>query len=380
MATAIAPYERITDVIVNMKVQQPIPEVGFGNLLLLNEVTADNSAGVPNSATALEGLLKTITDSTTGAVYKEYGSMDAISLDYDSQSATYAKANSYFAQDAASDRIAILSYPTGKLEESLGAFWFQNWYFMAFVDTTNTDDVTLASNICEVNALKFLFVQKEKVEDHAAWEGNGYTVDLIQPLEDAMDTGFIGSVASKTVGSQTWKFKKINGITPHDYSSTDFATINLHHAIAYVTVNSVEQTSEGWTSNGEYIDSLHGDTWVKVSVQANVQTLFQENPKIPYEKSGIDLITSVVFNTLTTAWEQGIILTDDATKQGDFSVAATERDAQSLSDLSKRHYGGISFTYHRSGAIHSATINGLVVSDTITTPKAATTSTASSQQ
>lgn len=370
MATAIAPYERIQDVVVNLKEQQPIARIGYGNFLLVTKTPAAGSdgagGGVPNNATSKDGLLASITDSTTGAVYKEYASAEAFSMDYDSETPEYAKAVMYFNQEAASDRIAILSYPEGQLEASLGAFWWQNWYFMAFVDNTATDDITLASNICEANVLKFLFVQAESVDDHAAWEGNQYTVDLVHPLDEAMDAGFVGAVASKTVGSQTWKFKTIAGLTSQSFSATDFAGITAHHAIAYVNVNKVDETSEGWTSNGEYIDNLHGDTWIKVNVQGNVQTLFQQNPKIPYEKSGIDLITSVVNTTLTTAWEQGIILTNEATKQGDFSVSATDRSAQSVEDLSKRHYGGISFQYHRSGAIHSSTINGLVVSDTIT--------------
>lgn len=372
MDTAIAPYTRITDVIVNLKVQQPIPSIGFGNFLLLNKLAAEGTA--PANATTNDGLLSTITDSTTGAVYKEYSNLDALVLDYDASTPTYAKAASYFEQDEASDRIAVLTYPEGKLQESLGAFWFKDWYFMSFVEN-DPIDMTLASNIAEANVLKFLVTQVEKVEDFATWEGNDFTINLVHPLDQVADAGLVGSVASKPVGSVTWKFKQIKGITSVAYSDTDFAAITKHHAIAYINVNGVDETSEGWVSSGDYIDSLHGDTWIKVMVQNNVQEAFQKNDKIPYEKSGIDLLTGIVSNTLQTGYEQGIILTDEATKKGDFSVSATDRDAQSLEDLSKRHYGGISFTYHRSGAIHSATINGLVMSDTITTPKATASST-----
>ncbi|MGO2858851.1 hypothetical protein LASUN_13010 [Lentilactobacillus sunkii] len=369
MATAIAPYGRITDVIVNLKVQQPIPQIGFGNILFVTKTPVPDKdghgGGVPNNATTTDGLLRSITDTKTGAVYKEYSNIDALALDYDSSTPMYAKAAMYFTQDAASDRVAVLSYPDGKLQDSLGAFWFQDWYFMVF-DKDDPTDMALASNICEANLLKFLVVQEESVDAFSAWEGNQYTIDCVHPMDEAMDAGFIGSVASKTVGSATWKFKQINGLTTQDFSSTDFTGINNHHAIAYVMVNGTPETSEGWTSNGEYIDSLHGDTWVKTMVQLNVQKDFQQNDKIAYEKSGIDLLTGTVYNTLDTAWQQGIVLTDDATKKGDFHVEASDRNAQSLQDLSKRHYGGIQFWYHRSGAIHSATINGVVQSDTIT--------------
>ncbi len=369
MTTAIAPYGRITDVIVNLKEQQPIPQIGFGNILFLTKTPAPDShgkgGGVPNNTKTTDGLLRSVTDSTTGAVYKEYSSIDALALDYDSSTPLYNKATTYFNQQFPSDRVAVLSYPEGKLQDSLGAFWWQDWYFMVF-DQDDPEDMTLASNICEANLLKFLVVQEKSVDAFSPWEGNEYTIDLVHPLTEAMDAALIGRVASKTVGSVTWKFKDLDGITTQDYSATDFAGITNHHAIAYVMVNGTPETSEGWTSNGEYIDNLHGDTWVKTMVQLNVQKKFQENDKIPYEKSGIDLLTSVVYNTLDTGWQQGIILTDDATKKGDFNVTSSDRDAQSLEDLSKRHYGGIQFTYHRSGAIHSATINGLIKSDTIT--------------
>ncbi|PAK60574.1 hypothetical protein B9K02_00400 [Lentilactobacillus kefiri] len=369
MTTAIAPYGRITDVIVNLKEQQPIPQIGFGNILFLTKTPAPDShgkgGGVPNNAKTTDGLLRSVTDSTTGAVYKEYSSIDALALDYDSSTPLYNKATTYFNQQFPSDRVAVLSYPEGKLQDSLGAFWWQDWYFMVF-DQDDPEDMTLASNICEANLLKFLVVQEKSVDAFSPWEGNEYTIDLVHPLTEAMDAALIGRVASKTVGSVTWKFKDLDGITTQDYSATDFAGITNHHAIAYVMVNGTPETSEGWTSNGEYIDNLHGDTWVKTMVQLNVQKKFQENDKIPYEKSGIDLLTSVVYNTLDTGWQQGIILTDDATKKGDFNVTSSDRDAQSLEDLSKRHYGGIQLTYHRSGAIHSATINGLIKSDTIT--------------
>ena len=368
MANAIAPYGRIQDVIVNMVLQQPVPSIGFGNLLLLNKISTPET--MPKNATVTDGLLQTITDSATGAVYNEYSNIDAVAMDFNSSTKLYNHAATYFTQKYASDRIAVLNYPEGKLQEALGAFWYQDWYFMTFVEN-DQEDMTLASNIAEVNARKFLFTQEEKVEDFASWEGNDWTVDLIHPMDEAFASGFVGRVGSRTVGSITWKFKEIEGLTPQAYSATDFTGITNHHAIAYVMVNKKPETSEGWTSTGEYIDSLHGDTWVKVSIENTVQEAFQENDKIPYEKSGIDLITGLVYNVLNKAWAQGIILTDDATKKGDFSVTATDRSAQSIQDLSKRHYGGISFTYHRSGAIHSATINGLVKSDTITTPKTA---------
>ena len=76
-------------------------------------------------------------------------------------------------------------------------------------------------------------------------------------------------------------------------------------------------------------------------------------------------MSGVVTQVLEEAYEQGIILTDPITGKADYSVDTTSRDEQSQQDISDRHYGGLSFTYHVSGAIHTVTVNGQVQSDTI---------------
>lgn len=362
-------FSRISDVDVVLTLQKPTPQIGFGNMVILTVTPAAGASGtgggVPNKATKTDGLLLSKTDTESGAVYNEYASIDAVELDYPSTTNVYAKASAYFAQKNPSDRVAVLSYPTGKLDVALKNFWFYNFYFAIF-DTNNPADQATASNIFEANKNKFLFVQAESTDYFSAWEGNNYTVDLVHPLTEAMDAAFIGRCASETVGTITWKFKTLVGITAQDYTMAEFTGINQHHAIVYVNVADTDETSEGWTSSGEYIDNEHGDIWIKTMVQYNVQKDFQNNEKIPYEASGINLLSGTVFNTLQTAYDQGIILTDDTTKKGDFKVGASDRSAQSLADLSKRHYGGIQFWYHRAGAIHSATIYGVVKSDTAT--------------
>jgi hypothetical protein len=363
-----APFDRVSDVNVVVNLQSPSPKIGFGNICILTVTPAAGSdgtgGGVPNVATDKDGLLLSKTDPESQAVYKEYGNFDAIALDYPETTDIYRKAASYFAQKNPSDRLAVLSYPAGKILPALKNFWFNNFYFAVF-DKPNPDDEITASNIFEINKSKFLVTQSVKPTDYASWEGNDYTVNLVHPMNEAFDTAFLGRCASSLVGSINWKFKQLIGITPQELTASEKKAIDQHHGIVYVDIADVGETSAGWTSSGQYIDQLHGDIWIKTMIQYNVQKLLQNNDKIAYEQSGINLIQSVVNNTLEQAYQQGIILTNEATKHGDYSVTASSRDVQSLVDLSARRYGGIQFTYHRAGAIDSVTITGLIKSDTI---------------
>lgn len=399
--TRVAPYQRVSDVDVIMTIEKPRPVMGLGNLLILTEIdaskipstpastTGDNKDadaqpkaqsqdfnqvtydehGVPNVCTKQTGLLLSKADPKSGAVYKEYSDLDAVSEDYPEGMPVYFKSNFYFAQNYHSDRIAVLAYPKGKLNDALGAFWYNNWTFAVFADSKNSiGDYIQASNIFEANKDHFLVLQFETSEaiDNAKLGGQDYTIATVHALNEAMDSALVGATASLTVGSVTWKFRKLNGITPDDLTVGERKGIDSSHGIAYITVMGEPETSEGWTLSGDYIDNLHGDIWIKSNIQGKIQTLLQQNNKIPYEASGINMLVAAVTEVLATGWEQGIILTDDATKKGSYSVTASPRSAQSIEDISKRHYGGINFTYHRSGAIHTVTVNGTVQSDTIT--------------
>ena len=180
-----------------------------------------------------------------------------------------------------------------------------------------------------------------------------------------MDSALVGAVATLTVGSVTWKFKQLKGVTPEVLTSNELSAIHGAHAFAYVEVSGVGETSEGWTMSGEYIDVIHGIIWVNTNMENKLEKFLQKNGKVSYDQVGITRINGVATQVMEQAYAQGIILTDETTGKGDYTVATSPRSEQSQQDLSDRHYGGLSFTYHVSGAIHTITVHGEVQSDTI---------------
>lgn len=372
--STVAPFDRVSDVNVIMTVIHPRPVTGLGNLLILNPVapSTDGKAGdttaLPDELSAqdrMNGILLRKTDPSSKAIYREYKNVDAVAVDYPEKSTVWNKASTYFAQSNHSDRVAVLDYDPSKLYDSLKAFWFFNWTFaIQAVSKVDQDAVTL-SNIFERNQDHFLVLQTNDISEYDKLFGQNYTIGLKHDTSEAMDAALVGANATLTVGSITWKFKELVGITTESLTSNELSGINHCKAIAYVSVNGRGETSEGWTLSGEYIDVLHGILWVKTNVQGKLENFLQENGKVPYEQRGITQLSGVVTQVLEQAYEQGIILTNSITGKGDYSVSTTSRDEQSQQDISDRHYGGLSFTFHVSGAIHTVTVNGQVQSDTI---------------
>lgn len=385
----IAAYDRPMDVNVIMTVLHPQPVKGLGNILLLNMTTPSSSgssaggaggSGTGGSATPpasttlpdtlsnadrLNGLLLRKTDTSTGAIYREYKNLDAVAVDYPEGSPVYKKASAYFAQDNHSDRIAILDFAKDKMLDALKAFWYFNWTFGVLVDNTIDESTLKLSNIFEANKDHFLVLQTNDLSKYTDMFGQNYTIGLKHDLAEPMDAAFVGNIACLPVGSITWKFKPLNGITPEDLTTQELAGINDTHAIAYEEMMGRGQTSEGKTLSGEYIDLLHGVMWVQTTAQSRLQLLLQENGKIPYETKGINMIVACLTQVMNEAYNRQIIMTDEETGRGMFKITATPRSEQSREDLSNRHYGGITFEYHASSAIHTITVNGAVDSDTI---------------
>lgn len=375
-ATVTSPFDRVTDVDVVMSVIRPQAVRGLGNLLILNASAAPaggSGSGKPTTPLSdelsdderLNGLLLRKTDPDSGAMYREYKDIDAVRQDFDKTTDVYKKANIYFAQPNHSDRVAVLDYQTGKERDALGAFWNFNWTFAvrAKSDSDNTAIVTLA-NIFEANKDHFLVIQSNSESDFTHLQGQNYVIGLKHNVDEPMDAALVGAVATLPVGSTTWKFKTLNGITPDTLTSKELASINRVHAIGYTTVAGKDQTTEGKVLSGEYIDTLHGVIWVKSNFESDLEKLLQNNNKIPYEQTGINMILATGTQVLNRAYEQGIIA-NTADGKPDFTISASSREEQSAQDRSDRHYGGISFAYHASSAVHSLTVHGSVNSDTI---------------
>lgn len=370
------PFKKKSDVNVSISIVHPTVLTGLGNMLILHKKETTPATPAPSGQDEASssndlmanGIIYDKTDAVSGANYREYTSTDAVETDYDVDSAVAKKAASYFSQESPSDRIAVLSYPSGKLPDALKAFWFNNWVFSIF-DVKSLEDAKAVSNIYEANRDHFLVIETDTPSDFVPFVGQDFTIETVSEHKDDIDSALLGKVANKQVGTQNWKFKQLKDVTPDDLDVAALDEINRLHAIAYTTVGGINsalpETTAGTTASGEYIDSLHGDLWIKTNIENRIETLLQTNDKIPYDQHGIDLISSQVNMVLAQAVSFGIIKIDDKTGNGIYTVTTSPRSEQSQKDLSDRHYGGISYEYQRSGAIDTVTVKGTIDADTL---------------
>lgn len=360
MATS---FSRISDVTIKLAVSSPTAVTGLGNVMIIAAAQTTSDGKATTGATIDDGLITSVTDSASGGVFKTYPTLEVLQKDFGTGTAVYKKAKTYFDQENPSDRISVLTYASGKATDALGAFWNADWTFAVLADNKDTNLLQIA-NTFEANEDHILVIQVAQASDLTSYKSLNYTIGCVHDANEAMDAALLGRCASLTVGSITWKFKDLKDVTPQDVTAGEKAAIDAAHGIAYITVHGKAQTSEGFVLSGEFIDEIHGEIWVKNNLEANLESLLQSNPKVPYDATGIAMIQGVVTSTLQVATDQGIVLVNGNGK-GDFTVSSTPRSAQSTADLSARRYAGCKFSYTPSGAVHTVEVNGVVDSTTV---------------
>ena len=360
----------LSDITVKLNVETPSVPVNMGNLALFVKGDKQNVEGF-NSYEDLQ---------------KVYGSNDLVKQ----------VANGYFSQDDHGNKLFVITYTD--VATAATAYYGEGWEFATVipgvkvvtpsentggdqnkekeavtVDTTNDlADTVALSNFIDSKKERFAIVglpataeNVAKIADTKKAFGNSpRTIFFVSGADQAEAEygigGLVGAVGNETVGAFTWKFRKIGGVKPVDLTVTQIQKLHENNAFTYVTKAGLDQTSEGKTLSGEFIDALHGDDWVKASLETELQKLLSNSKKITFDSAGIAQIDATVTAVLTTATNNGIISENPETKAGEFSVYTASRAESSDEDVAQRNYTGLKFSYTRSGAIHTVKVNGQI--------------------
>ncbi|ELU8995703.1 DUF3383 family protein [Enterococcus faecalis] len=326
--------EKISDVNVKIDIMHPQPIVGLGN-----------------PAIFVQGAKQD---------YKEYTNLETLVKDFANSTNVYKKADAIWKQDNKPYTISVITFAEDSIADAAKSYFYNDWHFALLANYEENDALAL-SNLIEENEFKFLVLQTSTVEELSVFAGNNLTIGLVHPSEEYFDAALIGNTANLTVGSVTWKFRHdLVGITANPLTAGQLQEIDRANAIAYVTKAGIPQTSEGKTLGGEFIDSLHGDHWVKSNIETKVQRLLSTTDKLTFDSNGIALLDTTVANVLETAFTNGIIDIVDETGVGNYSVIALSRQELNPDDVAARNYKGLSFKYKRSGAIHTVDVTGTI--------------------
>ncbi|USK71762.1 DUF3383 family protein [Peribacillus asahii] len=314
-------------------------------------------------------LILTVGTEVTYKEYKGKGALEALVVDYPTNTTAYAKAKSVLAQKNKPDLVAVATYVAvtpeagQSLLEVVQKYYGKPWHFALLADATATEAVPV-SDFIEEKEFKFLVLQSANKAELAQFSTKPRTLVYYHPGKpnEHLDSAVIGDVASLTVGQATWKFRKnLVGITAVEDDS-ELDEIHALGANMYVEKAGVPQTSEGLACVGErteYIDFYHGQDFVKADAETRLQSLLTDNDKIPSNDTGISMIASTFTTTLETAGQQGIVESNNEGYQ--YEVNTIPWDEVDEADREKRVYTGVTFSYSPQGAIHKIKVNGTVV-------------------
>lgn len=327
----------IQDVQVTINVAYPAPRIGLGRAVIFTQAPGE-------------------------ATYKEYTTLAGLEADYPKGTAANAKAGTVFMQKNRPDIVAVATYDTD-IVDSLEEFYARPWHFALIANDVPAAQAAAATFI-DAKEFKFVALQVNGDEGREAVKGKKRVLVFDHNIAgEHLDAAAVGHLSSLPVGSVTWKFHELKGVTPRDITQTELDQIELDNAIAYVYKAGSGQLSEGTLANGEYIDVVHGQDWVKADMENEISHALAQaakfNSKLPYDSRGIGAIRAAALTTLERGFRNGIIAQNEDGLP-DYTINALSRNEVDPQDRNERIYRGLTFEFGLAGAIHEVRVTGAI--------------------
>jgi hypothetical protein len=164
-------------------------------------------------------------------------------------------------------------------------------------------------------------------------------------------------------GSETWKFKRLSGISVSPLTQPQFASAVGKNCNVFVEFGGTGITAEGVVAVGEFIDIIRGVDWQKNTMQINVYNILLTPPKVPFSDAGVTQGLSGITQTLELGVSRGFYAENfdqDGNVIPAFEVNAIPVNQVPVLERSQRKYNYYTFRAHLAGAIHFAKISGTV--------------------
>ncbi len=283
---------------------------------------------------------------------------------YVSTSEVYKMAAAVFGQNPRPPKVAVVGFASSEdLADDLNSLITEHndWYFLLCEEQTEAAITVLASWAAANKKLYFAMLDDD-VEaniDLAGDLANDRVVLIYHDGGDYADAAWVGRCAPELPGSITWKFKTLQGIAPVAISTTNIGALHKAHVNTYVQKYGINQTSEGQTTAGEYIDVIRGQDWVEARLAEGISRLLFISPKVPYDTRGIALVVSEVEAVMKQAVANDIIARDED-GNGIYTVSAPSITDISANDRAARHLPDVCFEFTLAGAIHSVVVRGVI--------------------
>lgn len=170
-----------------------------------------------------------------------------------------------------------------------------------------------------------------------------------------LNVAALSSMLSFSPGNATTAFKTLPGISADSLNASEKTALINKKWSRYTRQGGVNITYQGYTPSGRFIDVTRFVDWLRTTIQLDCYSVLINNPKVPYEDSGLSQIKGAVLGSLRkgqTAPNNGLAQSPAPTVTVPL-VANTN-----ASDRAARVLNQLVFTARLSGALHSLKISG----------------------
>jgi hypothetical protein len=296
--------------------------------------------------------------------YKEYTDAATISTDYGSGSKEAKIATALFSGTPKVDKVVSLGIlyngATGNPADLTAALntlvlTHNDWYYL-ITPEQGDDEINALGAWAQANDKLYFVETTNQTLIHSGMNTAVLVTD--RAATEFQAAAWVGVGAPLEVGSFTWTFKQLPGMTPAAYDSAAVDAIHARNFNTFIKQSGVNITSNSKTAGGEWIDIIQSIHALESRISDAIFNLQVTMPKIPFTDAGIALVASQVTDVLQDAFNAGMIADEDGKPL--YTVTVPSRASISAEDRAARNLPGIPFTATLSGAVEKVEISGVV--------------------
>ena len=166
---------------------------------------------------------------------------------------------------------------------------------------------------------------------------------------------WLGIQLAPDPGSATAAHKTLAGVSADDLRTGELTAIQNKNGTWYTTKHGIAITFEGKAPGGRFIDSTRFIDWLIETIQVDIYALLVNNPKLPYDNSGIQTVKSTVEIALHKGQRVGGIALSPEPLVTVPDVLDTD-----VADRALRILRDVKFNCRLAGALHRVVVSGTV--------------------
>lgn len=311
----------------------------------LNAVVGKNFTAVQNT-----GAGETDTITVTGNAAGNWFSVESKEIGYIKIACTHAEPGTALATDL--NNIMLESNDWYMIT----SLYNSDAYVKAIAAWTESNGKTYAADISDSETATLAVLGGDLADDLKTLAYRRTAMFYHPSPADMAAKAWAGRCLPIEPGSDSWKFKTLAGVSPIILTSTQRLNLRNKNCGTYTTVApGLNITWEGKTADGNFVDVIRGLDWLDDDMSKGVFGVLAGVDKVPMTDAGAQIVRAEIEASLDRAVNRGILASSPApvvTVPRVGSISTADRAARRLPDCK--------FSATLAGAIHGATIIGVV--------------------